>query len=324
MVRAAAPRGSSLLHDGRLRLDVEPMLLPSAQRWLPRFGEGEGPSSGIPPAIIRVRTSAGGPSPNPEREPTLRLVTTAAWLEPESSRAILRGRAGTEGSVDLAACDATISIPLERASDPRAAADLFYLLTLASALLLVRLGRTMVHAGAFSAPDGRAWLLVGDTHAGKSTTCVNLIRAGWDYLSDDNVVLQRDEATCAPLVEGWPRLFHLDEGWGEGVTTGRRDAVRPEDLGTGGWRRTASLAGLIFPHVDAHSESLLQPMVASSAFSGLVRQAPWLLADPASAPPLLDLLREAALLPAYSLRLGLDTYRDPARLLERLIPLCTS
>jgi hypothetical protein len=48
------------------------------------------------------------------------------------------------------------------------------------------------------------------------------------------------------------------------------------------------------------------------AIAGLVRQSPWLLADPVAAPDVLGLLKTMALKPAYRLSLGLDSFRDGA------------
>lgn len=66
--------------------------------------------------------------------------------------------------------------------------------------LLARLGamiklrahaRYHVHAAGVVAPDGRAWLLTGETGSGKSTLTYALARQGWPVLGDDGVVLER-------------------------------------------------------------------------------------------------------------------------------------
>jgi len=90
-------------------------------------------------------------------------------------------------------------------------------------MLVGRLGGALIHGGAIVDDDGGAWLLVGDSHAGKTTTCVSLVDAGWRYLADDQVVLRRDGANSL-VVEGWPREPHLDAGWTSGTITGQRIA----------------------------------------------------------------------------------------------------
>ena len=74
----------------------------------------------------------------------------------------------------------------------------------------------------------------------------------------------------------------------------------------------------MFTRVSPDEPTRIDPIDASSALERLIRQTPWLIADPKSAPPLLDLLGSAASLPAGEIRLGLDTYRDP-ELLSRVI-----
>jgi hypothetical protein len=65
----------------------------------------------------------------------------------------------------------------------------------------------------------------------------------------------------------------------------------------------------------------LGTITAVDAFTGLRRHSPWLLEDHGAAPRVLDLLRGAASLPCFQLRLGLDTYSDPELLGQRLAAL---
>lgn len=321
-----------LLADGRLRLLIDPGSTPPIERWLPRFpsaangvpGEldgGEGVAG--PAAVIRIRRSGSRELDTPSGEPTIRIGSALAWVDSELGTVSLRGSdPRVRGTIDLAGLGALLEVPDKSAAAGTGEGDLYSMLTITAALLLGRLGRTPVHAGAVSAPGGGALLLAGDARAGKSTTCVNLIAAGWDYLSDDQIVLYRDPehgtagagGRHAILVEGWPRTFHLDEGWGEGIATGNRRDFEPGSLGAGRWRRTATLEGVLFPVVQADRPTRLTTITAADALARLLRQTPWLLVDTASGPRLLDLLAEVARYPAYQLSLGLDTYRNAKRL----------
>jgi hypothetical protein len=49
-----------------------------------------------------------------------------------------------------------------------------------------RLGPAL-HAGAVRSPDGAVVVLPGESEAGKSTMVATLVRAGWDYLTDEAV-----------------------------------------------------------------------------------------------------------------------------------------
>jgi hypothetical protein len=83
-----------------------------------------------------------------------------------------------------------------RLSDHGLQRDVFAALTVAAALLLNRQGKLLLHAAAFVAPDGLAWLLIGDSHSGKSTTCASLMRYGLAFLADDQVVVSAAERAC--------------------------------------------------------------------------------------------------------------------------------
>ncbi|HEX2081601.1 MAG TPA: hypothetical protein VHG08_28110 [Longimicrobium sp.] len=301
----------SLLEDGLLRVEVHPRLLSALARWLPLVPPDTPAAPGG--AAIRIfPVDDGVPAPaRPDGPRTLRLGVVDAWIE--SDRALLLGPSGMHGLVRLAEGAAELRAPADGAEPDAVAWDLYSACTVSCALLLGRLGRALVHAAAVAPPGAPAWLLVGDTHAGKTTTSANLLRAGWSYLSDDHVVLGRD-ADGGITVEGLPRPFHLDEGWEAGEVVRRRGSTDPRARWPGRWRRTAPLAGLLFPRVEADAPTALGPFAAADALAALLRQSPWLLADRGCAPAVLDLLRATALLPTHALRLGRDTYADPARL----------
>ncbi|HEX5727382.1 MAG TPA: hypothetical protein VFX98_18055 [Longimicrobiaceae bacterium] len=306
-----------LLEDGSLALAVEPELVPLLHRWLPLLPFPEPPSLPAGAAVARLARGPHAAFVSPDTPPVLRLGSVDVWVDAAAERALLLGRAGCRGEVRLPALQAELAVP--RGDDESAAAELFPLLTLATALLLGRMHRALVHAAAVVAPGGGCWLLVGDTHAGKSTTCANLLAAGWSYLSDDHVVLGRD-GEGRLRVEGWPRPFHLDVGWEAGAPAGTRGETDPRERWPGRWRRSAPLAGLLFPRVVPAEPTAREPMAAAAALSALMRQSPWLLADRGCAAEVLALLGAAAALPAHALRLGLDSYADPALLAGRLAP----
>jgi len=291
-----------LVADGALRLTLERSLYRLAERWIPQ-GLGE-PDDAPARAMISVRASPV-PLRRPAERPTLVLGGVAVWVDQDRAIALLRGAAPASGGVlSLVAGRARLQVD---ATGAPAAADLYSMLTVSAALLLAGLGRALVHAAAVVAPDGDAWLLAGDARAGKSTTCATLASGGWGYLSDDQVVLTGREDGIE--VEGWLRPFHLDE---DGA--GERREVAPAELGLAGWRRTARLAGTIFPVVAPVEPTLLTPLSPANALARLVRQTPWLLAGRRTAPAVLALLTRAVAGGAFSLRLGRDTYRNPARL----------
>lgn len=321
------PRSTrNLLADGALRLRLDAALLPSATRWIPRFLHGESEPLPRPPrlATIELRRALGPSTPPPGHPPrTLRLGQVQGWLMDEGRRLRLAADStAAGGTVHLPEMTAELRapIPLRGADTNDPGLELFTTLTIAAAALLSRLGRALLHAAAVESPDGRAWLLVGNAMAGKTTTTLNLIRAGWRYLSDDHVVLAHDDSADEVVVEGWPRVFHPDAGWEEGEITGRRVDLDPRRLGVDRWVRRAPLGGIFFPEVRADHATALHPLSGADALTRLVRQSPWFLSDPAAAAGVLALLRGVASLPAHQLSLGHDTYCDPLRLVQSIMP----
>jgi hypothetical protein len=310
----------ALLEDGTLRITADVGTEAQVRYWLPRLPAGSA-DPGRARASIEVHLGDVVAS-RPETAPDMALDPVEGWVQGVGT-VTLRARDGSVGgTVDFVSLKATLALtpdaarPVATPLEPRNAA-VFSALTLASALLLNRMRRALLHAAAVVAPDGRAWLLVGDAFAGKTTTTVNLIRAGWGWVSDDAVVLGRAN-DGAVVVEGWPRAFHLDRGYHAGESTGARIAVDPESFGPGQWRRGARLAGVVFPRVEADRPTAATPLPAADALARLIRQSPWLLADRTVARDVLALLTAAVSGPRFHLRLGRDAYRDTGRLLDAL------
>ena len=234
----------------------------------------------------------------------------------------LAGASAARGRIDLSAMHATISAPATPNAPPNSslASDVYSMLTLSAAFLVGRLGGALVHAGGAVDPDGRAWLLVGDTHAGKTTTCVSLVATGgWRYLADDQVVL-RSDSDGTLVAEGWPRRAHLDEGYRDSVVTGSRATVDLRTRWGDRWMPRAPLGGVLLPAVNAERPTALAAAADAAAFTALVRQSPWLMADRAMTGSVMQLLRDAASHPAFSLSLGRDSYARGDVLVERLAP----
>jgi len=320
----------SLLHDAALLVDIDDELLESVRVWLPLHAEAtsatQSPANG---ATIEVRAAtvdddAVHARPDDEAAPgapTLVLFAGVKAHEAAGDVIVLRSRAAVAGRISLAERRARIScasVARDDVPSTQRATDLYSMLTLSAAFLVGRLGAALVHAGAVVDPDGRAWLLVGDTHAGKTTTCVSLVHAGWSFLADDQVVLRRDGD--AIVAEGWPRHAHLDEGWDESRVTGTRGALDLRARWGDRWRSRAPLGGLLFPRVVADAPTSVSPLHAAAAFAGLVRQSPWLMADRGAAPAVIELLRDACSRPSFALSLGRDSYARGDVLAARLGP----
>lgn len=318
----AQPREHSLLHDDPLVVRVADGVEHLVAPWLPLHA-GVPIASSPERATIDVARDDGGT--RAERDDATMLVFGGVRVgEADGDALSLRGKSAARGRIELGERRARIRVPArERVApshDPRLAADVYSMLTLSAAFLVGRLGGALVHAGCVVDPEGRAWPLVGDTHAGKTTTCVSLVvDGGWRYLADDQVVLRFDDEGVID-VQGWPRRAHLDEGWSDAVITGTRAVVDLRARWSDRWVTRAPLGGLLLPSIRADEATSLAVVHDASAFTALVRQSPWLMADRGAAPAVMSLLRAAAAHPAFALSLGRDSYARGDVLAARLAP----
>lgn len=321
---ATTPAGTALTPDRAVVLQVDPGLEPWVDRWRPLLVPDSDTVPAGQGAIIRVvrgsKTDVGAPEGVPAGEPQLKLGAVELHAHGADVLLMCSRSSHVRARIRLRNRQARIEVLSEAQSpDEETVWETYSMLTLAAALLLGRLERAVVHAGAVVAPDGGAWLLAGDTHAGKSTTCASLIARGWSYLSDDHVVVWRSGEDV--LAAGWLRPFHLDAGWTRGSPTGERAPADPMTLGPGRPLASANVRGVLLPGIKPELPTQLSVASPGDALAALIRQSPWLMADAASAPGVLELFRSIVAMPRFRLRLGLDVYGRPEELEGRLIDL---
>jgi len=299
----------SLTADGALGVTVEAGAAGFAARWLP---QGLAELTTPPRATIAVRT--GAVPERPATLPTLTVGPVAGWMS--DRYLILRGSAAG-GDVDLTSGQAVLRVAPDAGDTGEG--DVYGMLTIAAGVLLAGLGRALIHGAAVMPPGDGAWVLIGDSGSGKSTTCATLCRAGWSYLSDDQVILSTAERGVT--AEGWVRPFHVDRDWERGERSGTRVTRDAGALFPGQRRVTAPLAGLLLPRVAEKHSTALAPADPAEALAELIRQSPWVLLDRGAAPVVLDLLAAAAsrCRPPHRLTLGADSYGSPERMKRVLV-----
>lgn len=313
----SVPTHHSLLDDESLVLSIDPAARSAVEHWIPA---ATCPVPSAAGGCIRVHAGTGRTLAVPDGAATLEFMGLRCWFDHRSRRSVILTEDGTlEGVIDLPRDVADLwVVPAEHEARLRVRTECA--LNIAAGLLLGRRERVLVHAAAFVSPDGRAWLLAGDTFSGKSSTCATLIGAGWDYLADDQVVLGRHSDAQHLEVVGWARHFNLDDGYAGRTSVRRRSPVDPASLGPGRWRQRARLGGVLFPIVEADAATRLERMSSSDVLGRLIRHAPWLLADADGARGVLDFLSGVATYPAYRLRLGSDAYGTAESLIAAMAP----
>lgn len=303
---------TAVLHDAALEVVTSPAVMPIVASWLPSY-----PTDSVRPIraaapLARMSVSDEVPAVPAHSGATILSGRTVIGWADDTGRRVLLASGGGDGAavIELDGGVATCGVC---ADAPHARATLMTMLVVASSLLIARMGRALIHAAAVVHPlTGGAWLLVGDSGDGKSTSTATLVRAGWKFLADDNVVLSGTDDSHGVLVDGWPQPFHLDAGWSSGSPNGRRSTVPLSNVGEGMWAATAPLAGILLPKVTGGARTTVRRVTAADGMACLVRQCPWMMADAESAGSLLALLKRAAIAPVFALDLALDSFANPA------------
>ena len=199
---------------------------------------------------------------------------------------------------------------------------------------LRRAGVFDVHAAGVVEPaTGAGALFIGSSGSGKTTLTINLTAHGWQYLTDDMIVLR--ETVAGLTAEGLRRLFAVTElslagptlqplknALGDTVASDRTkrklwpETVFPERRATSCHPRV-----LFFPRVTGETQTTIAKMSSRAAMERLVRFCPWASYDTVAAPEYLRVLaRLANQCQSYDLHAGCDLLGEPARVANLLAP----
>lgn len=211
-------------------------------------------------------------------------------------------------------------------------------------LLVRRTGCTFLHANAlYPAAQGSAAgvLLVGDCGSGKTSLTLSLMAAGWHYVTDDTVLLQRtdpvDPTSAQPVhamqahavrrgfactqetLARWPWLAALAA---QGTALNRQKVLLdPDPLYPASFAPICAPRLLCFPQIRHTAQSQIHPLTPTQSFRALLTQPRnGLIAEPAFTPALLAhfhaLVEQCA---SYELALGWDVFHEPAQLSALLL-----
>ncbi len=183
---------------------------------------------------------------------------------------------------------------------------------------LRRRQRFLLHAFA-AAHEGGAVLLVGGIGAGKTTTGLSLLNAGWQLLSNDSPALAANGrilqypgvlAAYPQSFAHFPTMAHLAVG-DDGGNGRHKISVTAESIWPDVWLSSAPVRAICFPQIERRTAHQLDPIAKPAALARLLPHAveQW---DKAMIPQHLQTLRqlvEAA--PAYILHLSPDILAIP-------------
>jgi hypothetical protein len=173
--------------------------------------------------------------------------------------------------------------------------------------------------------EGRGVLIVGNIGAGKTTTGMSLLNAGWKLLSNDSPIINGDGKILSypGLLAAYPNTFarfeatkHLspslvgDIPTGEGQGGGKITAAA-EKIWRDVWIESAAAGMIVFPKIEPRGEHQLEPISPPEALRLIIPHAieHW---DKAMIPRHLEILnRLIQSAPAYCLHVAPDVLSIP-------------
>jgi hypothetical protein len=205
----------------------------------------------------------------------------------------------------------------------------FFLL---SALLYIihRLGYFDLHAAACSRQE-YGYLFLGASGSGKTTAMLSLIASGWNYLSDDAMVLSTDPEGRI-LARALRRSFslkpdHLDRhpelaGCAmECVPKTNKRRFDPRQVWPEKYASVVTPSFIIACSVADAETTHIAPISRAESLARLVGSSPWLMFDRATAPAHLEIFRSlAATSCSFELKAGRDLLRNRDRIASLIAP----
>jgi hypothetical protein len=196
--------------------------------------------------------------------------------------------------------------------------------------LMHRLGYFELHAAACAHEDF-GYLLLGASGSGKTTTILSLIASGWNYLSDDAMVVSADPERGI-LIRPLRRSFSLKPDHfvrhpelamfpTEFVPATNKRRLDPRQVWPEQYAAAAKPSFIIACKVADGEMTRIIPISPAETLARLVASTPWLMFDQAMAPMQLDIFRSlAATCCGFELRAGHDLVRNGDRITSFIAP----
>ena len=171
----------------------------------------------------------------------------------------------------------------------------------------------LVHAGAIANKDTGV-LITGVSGSGKSTSCLNLLRAGYKYLGDDFVWIELEPV---PVVHALYQTAKVEVAnfverfieWQPFVKNpdypNQKVLIHVKDMLPGQWLKASKLKAILLPAVSGREQTTLARVSSSNAFFGMAPSTLHFLPHNRDL-SYQKLLRVSSALPTYNWQLGFD------------------
>lgn len=187
-------------------------------------------------------------------------------------------------------------------------AELARVTSFAVCAALRRFGIFELHSAGVVVPESEAGvLIVGPSGSGKSTLTLQLARAGWGYLSDDELLLSLNEGEVE--ARGFRSFFALVSATAglPAAKSGLKTCFEPTRVFAAPRAARVVLRFVLFTAIDGANETRFDELTQAETMSRLIRACPWATYDTAIAGPNLALLsRLARQAKGFNLTAGTD------------------
>lgn len=165
----------------------------------------------------------------------------------------------------------------------------------------------------------KALLIAGSSGSGKTTLALQLAALGWNYLSDDKLLLHSDQEglevyalrKCFALRAHTISALELSHLMPAPAIPGIKERISPEDLFSATQIDHARPGGIVLPVLTHKSSSDLRRLTAAEVMTKLLRLCPWAGYDKPTAAKHLELLADLAReCGAFELLAGTDLLED--------------
>jgi hypothetical protein len=169
-----------------------------------------------------------------------------------------------------------------------------------------RCGLYELHAAGVVSPRGTGVLIIGPSGSGKSNLTAQLASAGWQYLSDDSLLLfGRDDVVQANALR---RMFALTHDSFSATQVAKCDSIEisvapfdplkkrfePAPVFPGQFAQSCTPRQILFSQIEDASTSRMRLLNKAETMARLVRMCPWSCYDKATAEAHLEILGDLA------------------------------
>jgi hypothetical protein len=241
----------------------------------------DGPGPDVPPGLNQFDVAEGG-----------RCYTEAGGYYLQFDNSMMRLRQGMPVRVDV----------FVRQVSETADAELARVTSFAVCAALRRFGLFDLHSAAVAEPEsGKGVLIIGPSGSGKSTLTYQLAKAGWAYLSDDEVLLSVNDGAFE--ARGFRSFFALRDAAGVGF----KNVFEPARVFSSTRVPKVLPRWLLFTAISGRQQTKLRKLSQTETMTRLIRACPWATYDTAIAGDNLELLSQLARqVTAFDIAAGTD------------------